>query len=487
MKPLKLATETRAAEPKGGGAAARREPDRIEAWLDTLSAMLRAPEREKAEIREELESHLRERMRDLTLEGVEEQQAALRAIDELGEVARLAERFRRARTPSNRRLTMNIAILSLAGAAAVASSVSLLSGNPPRAETRSPEEMRLAQALESEKAKSEAVTEFLTYALKAEPAGEAAVDLAFSTLHELLSRTVATRAAAGGQPGSGEEPVAVDFNQTPLEEVLATFEKAVGHPAFIHWKDLEERGIERGTQVTLKAPAARHDVIRRLLNESLGLSGSNRLAARVDGEMVEIATQGYWDRLDSAMEVFDLGDVAMDEDARTQIVQLVMSTVEPDGWRENGGDVGSIHIVGSKVFVKTAKRLMPEVRWIMDRLMDKPAAEPGAAAPAGRGEWLGAGGGDGAGGGGQTRRFRLSHIEANSARELLGQICNVSPALKQCDVIRVWEVDGQTNTLIVTATADQLRVIGRLIEEIDRGSGEVAVAQLVCHRLRRLG
>ena len=53
-------------------AGGRPETDTIGSWMDVFETLLHVPEPAAASIREELESHLRERVRDLVIEGESE-------------------------------------------------------------------------------------------------------------------------------------------------------------------------------------------------------------------------------------------------------------------------------------------------------------------------------------------------------------------------------------------------------------------------------
>ncbi|HYD01427.1 MAG TPA: permease prefix domain 1-containing protein, partial [Phycisphaerales bacterium] len=110
-------------------AAASRPPtvrrgDAIDHWLGMFTRFLRLPVEQTRGIRDELDSHIRERVRDLMLAGLSEDEGVRRAIDELGEAAELAAHFHAAHRP-NRRFTMGIAAIGVAAGAAVISIVAL--------------------------------------------------------------------------------------------------------------------------------------------------------------------------------------------------------------------------------------------------------------------------------------------------------------------------------------------------------------------------
>ncbi len=135
-KPAAPATGSDLPSARAGSAApspgARLNGDSLAAWLDLVTSLLRLPAGQSAEIREELESHLRDRVRDLMLGGLDAEEAMTRAISELGDAADLAARFRSARRDSPRRRAMNTIGLGVAAGAAVISMAALLRpGTPP--------------------------------------------------------------------------------------------------------------------------------------------------------------------------------------------------------------------------------------------------------------------------------------------------------------------------------------------------------------------
>jgi len=108
-------------------APSRRDP--IDAWLDVLVRLLRVPRGEQRQIRDELEDHLRSRVHDLMIAGVEEHDAVRQAVTELGETAELAHRFTAARRGQKRRLAMQITALTTAGAALALSITAIVAGS----------------------------------------------------------------------------------------------------------------------------------------------------------------------------------------------------------------------------------------------------------------------------------------------------------------------------------------------------------------------
>lgn len=112
----------------------------VDAWLDTVARLLPAGEADRASIREELESHVRDRVIDLMVLGHTEPEAVRLAVEEFGGAAELARSFRRAKRGFFRRHAMHISVLAVAGSAlglslfAVTNPQAIPGGVPKRAQ-----------------------------------------------------------------------------------------------------------------------------------------------------------------------------------------------------------------------------------------------------------------------------------------------------------------------------------------------------------------
>ena len=91
----------------------------IESWLVVFGRMLQMPDTARQAIRDELDQHLHERVRDLVLTGKKEPDALRIAIEELGSAAELARRFKTASRPNPWRLIMYSTIIGIGAASLV--------------------------------------------------------------------------------------------------------------------------------------------------------------------------------------------------------------------------------------------------------------------------------------------------------------------------------------------------------------------------------
>lgn len=89
--------------------------DAISSWLEVLTSMLALPETQRRAVRDELEDHLRSRVDDLLITGIDEHDAIRKAVSELGETAELAKVVTNAHTqPTRRRRLMQNALITAA-------------------------------------------------------------------------------------------------------------------------------------------------------------------------------------------------------------------------------------------------------------------------------------------------------------------------------------------------------------------------------------
>jgi hypothetical protein len=317
--------------------------DPIAAWLDVLIRLLRVPPRERAEIRDELESHLRERVRDLMLAGHAEDHATTRAIAELGEAAQLAERFRAARNrPFLRRHAMNLSILTVAGAAAIMSSIAFsttagTAATPPGAGATITVAPRVASS----------------------SSGDGVLSLRFDIHSPDPLAEVTTKAM---------------FEGVPLGDALTAIAGSAGLPAIIRWEAFEAAGVTRDQPVTLSVDKELAlPTIMRLLNESMDGRSAGRIEYRVAEGILEIAPRQYFDRRETELVSYDLGAVFAKGVESGEVVGLITSLVEMDNWTDNGGDLASAKALSDRLFISAPPRMHERVVWIL-RQIEQPSA-----------------------------------------------------------------------------------------------------------------
>lgn len=312
-----------------------RTGDPIDTWLALLTTMLRMPQHKAAEIRDELEDHLRTRVRDQLVAGVDEETAVRRAIDEVGEAAAVAHRFRTAARTPVRRLFMHASILSISVAALGVSIAAFTSGSPSQ---------------------------------------PAVYEYADSTQVEGLRAVEIT----------------TDPNWT-FEQFARHVGDIAGKPVYIHWRSLADVGIDREDAdwtFDVDIQQASFDTVMRLLNERL--DWDNAVGLRTFEGRLEFASRDYLDELTVKLVRYDVADVIeavsanwnMDaETARDEIIDLIQEYVEMEAWQANGGALASLRPVGNHLFIQAPERFFPKIEWLLEQLQaghEPQAAEPDA-------------------------------------------------------------------------------------------------------------
>ncbi len=407
-----------AAQPQAASPPTPASTDAIGAWLDRLLRLTRLPAPEAAELRDELDAHLRERVRDLMLAGNDEPDAIHKSISELGDLALLAQRYREASRTPRRRLTMNIALIAAAGAALGLSTAALRQAQPdrqpePAADTR-PEDLpggtsglfqlglipedvgpdgqgtyrlgavpdrALLRALALRGFTSVSVDDLAdgSYQLRLGPAVVADPDDGVPALGGIpLLRYYSSQGVAPSRA------IPEDIDGAPLAEVLAMLAESQDLRPYIHWRDLQ--GLPEDELTALPLAGQQLDRAFEMINDALELDAQVAIEYRADDGLLEVASREYFDRRERELVTYSVSDLVY-ADAPLQtteesevLVQLITEIVETDVWAQNGGEIGSIYCVGGKLFVNAPPRVHAQVAWLLTELLD--TAERSSLSPA---------------------------------------------------------------------------------------------------------
>lgn len=315
----------------------------ISSWLDVMVRLLRLPEVERESVREELEAHLTDRVRDLMVTGLDEAEASRRAIGELGDMAGLAQRFNRAGRGTTGRRIMNIGLLAMAGGAVLFGATTLM---------QRPNDRVAISVFEPQRTKESA------------------------------------------QIAEGRMSVPAGSTWTQFFDSAGRASKL---PVLVYWSHLAGLSKEPMIQPSEKAwvtgeGMALGDALS-MVNESMNQGADGGVDFRVlDGKLV-FSSMDYFDRKETVLATYDLTAVVeerltdpdpsarreTEEQVTHQVVELISSLVCPDLWRDNGGDRASVSRFGAKLFITAPKRLHPKIRWVLDELTTE--ARVGAADP----------------------------------------------------------------------------------------------------------
>lgn len=303
--------------------------DAVEAWLGLLVRLLDVPASEAEAIREELESHLRERVRDLVVSGQDEEDAVRCAVSELGDAAALASRYREVRAYPRRRLMMNLSVLGLIGGVVAVGLV--------------------------------AVTQ---------PGASVPV-----SVFEPPAPTQAEQAAMSRQ-------VSAKRSSTTLDDALSFIAESSGLALHAEWRALDEAGVNPETPVTLGGGEVTISAMIRLISEQIGGPAEDRLDVRVNDGTLRVATVTWFDQRETVLACYDLSGLASDVSADA-VPEVIQKFVFPDGWLDNGGTTAKLHMVGNRMFVEAPTRYQARVEWFVEQLRTEGAGVMAGAAPGG--------------------------------------------------------------------------------------------------------
>lgn len=305
--------------------ASATSPDPIDSWLNLLQSSLRLPASRAQEVRDELEDHLRARVREQLLAGLDEPTAIRHAVEELGEATTLARRLQRAQRTPIRRSIMHASLLAIS-VAALGLSVAAYNGAgaPPQ-------------------------------------------------------REIYQGSTFSAEPVSDSARLTTDPSWT-FERLADALGTASGLPVYVHWRSLDALGISRGDEgwtLDIRVADASPETVLRLLNEQL--DEDRAVDARVFDGRLEIASGEYFDLLTTRLVSYDVAGIVSDlaeggqrvEHARQEVIDLIRACVEPDSWRDAGGSIASIHAVGDRIFVQAPERYFTKIEWLLAQLDGK--------------------------------------------------------------------------------------------------------------------
>lgn len=290
----------------------------IRSWLDMSIVLCKLPASESESLREELGGHLTERARDLMITGLDEEQSVRRAIEELGDAALFAQRYRTARNEPKRRRIMNGILLTGIGAS-LAISITALTGGPSlQQNTYIPSGSTMLQAQE------------------------------LPDIH-----------------------LSLNFDETPLSKVIEYIAGTLESPHHVHW----ENGLDAEAQLSLTVENVSLATALRLINDELELSSGENLDVRLNDGLLEFAEQDYFDQREQVITTYNLDEFLRADVNPKQTSDLIMEFVEPDAWADNGGIVAHIKLVGPILFVEAPPRIQEGVRWILSELFEPGVGE----------------------------------------------------------------------------------------------------------------
>jgi hypothetical protein len=359
----------------------------FEAYLALLSRFLRLDHGQRDEIRRELRAHIEEAVEAEVAEGGTREQAILHVLDDFGDAAELAARFRSVdRKP---RWIMR----GTMAAACVGMGLLLVNSFYPHATSPAVADSGTGPAPQ-------------TAAAPARPHAPLAVrpqtDPADRVIEEKLAQVLPE----------------VQFRDAPLGAFIEYMQEALAVNVHVHWGDLQQQGIDRDKPVSVMLRNATADRALRLVLDDAG--GDAGLGYEVDEGVLIIATRDRLHRrmVTRAYDVRDFlgGDVAAEvptggmpgaagfgaapgggrmgpvggagggmppgytpyggvADSEQSLTALITETVEPDSWNQSGG-LGKLRVFRNVLVVLQTPDVHRKLERLLNDLREAGAAEP---------------------------------------------------------------------------------------------------------------
>lgn len=413
--------------------------DQIGSWLNRLVRLTRLPAAEAAELREELDAHLRERVRDLMLAGHDEPDAIHKSISELGDLAQLAQRYREASRTPRRRLFMNLAMIAVAGSALGLSTLALQQGQP-EAPAAAPVHQGEYHLVPRAVATPDGTGVSLELVPRAAGDAEPVPVLADLPIVGRLFGAEDAGASALEQNADGQE----------LRNVLLMLAEPYDASVHTYWNDLEIIDLALDTHVEFM-PFEGQSVEKALamLSDHYGLSGDDRLDHRVENGLMEIATRRFFDQREITLVSYDASELLfaaspLEQSGESEtLMELITTLVEPAVWERHGG-LASINVAGNRLFVNAPARIHERVVWLLHELVTERSAGVPAA--------------------GDDAAVVVVYPVANTSADAVAGTLAATLRHFNGSVAP----DAQTNTLIVSGSRAVQQAAGVLIGALDR-------------------
>jgi type II secretory pathway component GspD/PulD (secretin)/tetratricopeptide (TPR) repeat protein len=212
--------------------------------------------------------------------------------------------------------------------------------------------------------------------------------------------------------------IPVDFNENNLSDVLEFIQTVTGVNIDVDWEALRtELSIERETPVTLKLSNAtvRSVLDRVLAKASASSSGSDKANWAVNDGMLLVAPNSVLNR-NTTLVIYNITDLMLEipnypdapqidlegvlqqsqgggggqspfntnederptreeleqrrQDRLTRLLDIIRSNVDPEGWRDAGGDVGTIQELNNSLIIRNTPRNHREITGLLSKLRE---------------------------------------------------------------------------------------------------------------------
>ena len=151
----------------------------------------------------------------------------------------------------------------------------------------------------------------------------------------------------------------ISFDQSPFAHCVDFLRDISGANIIVNDRALEGAGINRNFPISAKLHQVRLDKALDTLLNSIQVNGA-RLGYTIDNDAILISTTTDLDRY-TVVKTYDIRsllphDHASHAEAVDRIKKVIMDTVAPDSWRDNGGIVGTIRELNGTLVINQSAR-----------------------------------------------------------------------------------------------------------------------------------
>jgi beta-lactamase regulating signal transducer with metallopeptidase domain len=169
----------------------------------------------------------------------------------------------------------------------------------------------------------------------------------------------------------------LNFNAIPFRDVVEFLRDVTGANIFINWSDLESAGISKDAAVTMRVRNVTFAKGLDLILESV--STNPELTYTVEGGVIEISTAARAEKK-VVVQTYDVSRLAKTDAEMDSVKKLIVGTVDPSSWQDNGGPTGSIVQFKSKLVICQTPTNHQKIVAILQSVSDKGDEPVGAAA-----------------------------------------------------------------------------------------------------------
>lgn len=140
----------------------------------------------------------------------------------------------------------------------------------------------------------------------------------------------------------------IHFDGISFDQLLEHLRDLAGLNIVVNWSALETAAIDKDKEVSLKlmADTVTYETVLRLILEKVG-GGEVELDYSIRGSVISISTKEDLSRTTQVV-FYNVADILRAAEARRygdsmpRLVHMLQTSVDPESWREAGGNVGSI-------------------------------------------------------------------------------------------------------------------------------------------------